>query len=344
MPNETFLNHVRQALRHASEKAGQVASTIEHNETRGVARELYLDTVLKDLLTPDLRIGTGHVVDHTGTQSPQIDLIIYRPELIPPVFFGDDKRLGSFPMESCAALISVKSKATATEIKDAMRMGLRIRELEPSPRAKAFMPMRALFAYSTDLKGDEVSRLLRCQEEIAPRGGPNRGCLLDAVCILTKGCWWWAPYYGFESVAEPDDSLTEGVQYLARLLDAMVNMRRAENTSIAPYLVDVRPLERPDPLRETRGSLSKAGWRLDRGRIKFRQQRLNVDFERPFEAAPVVIVTDGDGQPQERRDGISILHVRKEGFTAYLQDSDDRYLAWVAFDRVTDSGEPPVAR
>jgi hypothetical protein len=75
------------------------ASRLGHPGLKGRVRELLASKLIQPFLTPDVRIGTGKVVDSTGKRSREMDLLIYSASILPPLLY--DSRFGVFPVESC---------------------------------------------------------------------------------------------------------------------------------------------------------------------------------------------------------------------------------------------------
>jgi hypothetical protein len=78
------------------------------NATKGRERETYLDTFLADVLPRSFRVGSGDILDHLGSTSGQLDLVVEFP-YVPsfPAIGTTSPRL--YLAEGVAAVIEVKS-------------------------------------------------------------------------------------------------------------------------------------------------------------------------------------------------------------------------------------------
>jgi|UPI0005689B88 hypothetical protein len=89
---QAFERSVNNALATARE-----LGAVNHSGAKGNLRELVVSELLKPILPPDVRIGTGQIVSSDGTQSPQIDAVLYAPHILPAFVLG---MTGLFPIES----------------------------------------------------------------------------------------------------------------------------------------------------------------------------------------------------------------------------------------------------
>ncbi|MBI4777300.1 MAG: hypothetical protein HY788_24465 [Deltaproteobacteria bacterium] len=87
---------------------------IGHPVSKGKLRELFVGNCLKPFLTSQFGIGTGHIINHVGDESPECDIIIYDKRIVTP--FIMNQNLGLFPFESVVAVIEVKSTLNSTEL------------------------------------------------------------------------------------------------------------------------------------------------------------------------------------------------------------------------------------
>ncbi len=195
MPNDLFRNKVITRI-NAAISEYRDASGIEHRALQGRIREIALDNLFRPLLPSGIEIGTGKILDNCGIQSHETDLIIYSKAVLPAIMYSE--REGLFPAEACCYAIEVKSRATATEIKDALAKAESLRNLryaaglydiQDVPINHPIKPViPAFFAFTTELAENGKSELER-YSEIDPhfREAP---CLV-AICVVGRGYWWW---------------------------------------------------------------------------------------------------------------------------------------------------------
>jgi len=103
------------------------AEAFTHLGMRGRARELFTTELLTPFLSPNIGVCTGIVVDSRGSESDQIDIIIYDKGLIPPIMLSQAE--GVVPVESVLATIEVKSVFTRAEVRSAIHNARSIKAL-----------------------------------------------------------------------------------------------------------------------------------------------------------------------------------------------------------------------
>lgn len=117
-------------------QAFELSSTIsDHGTIIGDARESFIRNVLCQLLPETVHVGTGQVVDHLGTASKQIDVVLYRKDF--PIL----RTLGQsnvYLVEGVLATIEVKSKLTKAKLWDALQNGKSVRNLRLSLMADSY--------------------------------------------------------------------------------------------------------------------------------------------------------------------------------------------------------------
>lgn len=129
MVNELVKSSVRDYIDTAIRDA-RSAAAVNHSGMRGTIREIAIKNLFAPLLTSQNDTGSGKIVDHTGFQSQETDVIIYSRGIHPPILYSDRTDLGLFPAETCIYAIEIKSKVTAAEIQDAMGKARTLRELK----------------------------------------------------------------------------------------------------------------------------------------------------------------------------------------------------------------------
>ena len=92
----------------------QAIGDIDHPGSKGKLRELFVGNCLQPFLTTQFGLGTGHIINHIGEQSPECDIISYDNRIVPP--FIKHKDIGLFPFESVIAVIEVKSILDSREL------------------------------------------------------------------------------------------------------------------------------------------------------------------------------------------------------------------------------------
>ena len=182
-----FSAHVTTKISQAKERAEYLSKDINHPGIVGEIREIAVNECIAPFLTHSFSCGTGKIIDSFSNTSDQLDLIVYRNTLVPSLLIHND--LGFFPVECCKYAFEIKSKITATQLKDALKKAYSITKLKAFPNdteeelTYGAIPRVVLFAFDTDLKGCEIERYLKYD--------PNTTPLITVIVILGKGYWYW---------------------------------------------------------------------------------------------------------------------------------------------------------
>lgn len=164
----------------------------------GRAREIFVQDLLVPHLPPSMGIATGAVVDSHGVSSPQIDVIIFDKEIVPPAMLRVGE--GIAPFESVLAMIEVKSTVEMVDIRQAVAYSASIAKMKAHPSANpadpfcekltgdfVFQPPAvALFGYYTSLKDGERTELDRVVEISREAGWKGDVPPIQAICIARK--------------------------------------------------------------------------------------------------------------------------------------------------------------
>ena len=112
-------------------------NNIRHPGELGVYRENVTAELLKCFLPQHLAIETGFVVNCSGGVSKQIDLVVYNPQLTPPLESKQRQRF--FPVETVVAVGEVRSDVKREPLTDALRRLAEVKALRTAlnPEASA---------------------------------------------------------------------------------------------------------------------------------------------------------------------------------------------------------------
>jgi hypothetical protein len=196
-----------------------------HAGLKGQLREILAGKLIFPTLPPEVRIGTGQLVSVNGQLSPQSDVILYAPSILPPSLY--DEKSGLFPVESCLYSIEIKSKLTATELQSAIKNAQDVRTLPllqtdhwvKGPDSARIVSrvigntpfcISALFAFGSDLTGDGSKELARYRA-YDPVADVNPA--IAVICIVGKG-YWYSTMPGWNFVAATGD-IDEVMSFLA---------------------------------------------------------------------------------------------------------------------------------
>ena len=135
----------------------EVSRDVSHPGEKGVLREAFLSRLLESVLPPHFGIGSGLIVDRSGRQSLQTDVIIYDRRLLPPLL--EHRGHGIYPIDSVLRALEVKSnlnKAGLEQVKKQAwtlhpdnEIGLKI--TTPGRAGASQYPVVGLYAYDSDL-------------------------------------------------------------------------------------------------------------------------------------------------------------------------------------------------
>ena len=221
-------DHFVQRCKNAVQSARAIPQA--HPVVVGTIRELLVKQMLVPMLPPEVRSGTGQLTNKDGVLSPQIDVILYAPQILPPALYDDVN--GFFPIEAALYTIEVKSTLTKAGITSSVQSARAIKKIPSLPAVtttfdQAGLPrnvtkpmatsVQASFAFASDLKGDpslELKRYLAAEKE-ADSGKPA----LQAFCVVGRGYWTLA-HYGWKYVKASDD-LNEVMAFLSGVTNTL---------------------------------------------------------------------------------------------------------------------------
>lgn len=235
-----YFDYIVGKVADAKREANVLAKGLNHHGLAGQIREIALKNCVFPFLTHSYSCGNGKLIDTYGTISDQLDLVVYQKKAAPPIMFAHE--LGLFPVECVKYVFEVKSTINATEIRDSLKKFNSVRQLRSYPRLAGEkqtygeLPSTVLFAFSSDISGNELDRYLKYDSEIYPSA--------TVLCILGKGYWHWSE--GWHGVIN-DGSLPEMAEF-ATFITGFMNTLASEETSIRPFLPG--GYVNPDPLFE----------------------------------------------------------------------------------------------
>jgi hypothetical protein len=221
MPNKIYRDRIINQINYAVKEAKN-ASEVDHQGLTGKIRELSASCIFAPLLPAGFEIGTGKICDEKGEVSDETDVIIYNRSILPPVLYSD--RDGVFPIESCFYSIEVKSKATASEIQDAIRKGSQLLSLYYASASKdtdqnLSLAVLALFAFDSDLSETGISELERYAKYDSQW---NTAPILKAICIVGKGYWYHNQINNSWFFHSPTQSYDEVVDFTSGITNTLI--------------------------------------------------------------------------------------------------------------------------
>jgi uncharacterized protein DUF6602 len=170
-------------------------SHVTNSGIKGGKREEAFRHFVQQRLPSRFGVATGEVVDQFNLSSPQLDVLIFDKMRDFSLSDGDIQIL---PAEALLASIEVKSKLTASEIRESSQAARKLRALRPfgsklggrdmgaleKDSGKRARYLHCLFAYNTDIVeadwvNGEASRFIQHQQ-------PGEH-LVDVVYVLDRG-------------------------------------------------------------------------------------------------------------------------------------------------------------
>jgi hypothetical protein len=250
MTNQLFRDRLVNSIRHAISEA-QNASKVEHSGVRGRIREIAASSIFLPMLPGGFEIGTGKICDRHGQQSPETDLIIYNRAILPPVLYSE--RDGLFPIEASFYAVEIKSVITATEVRDAIRKGKAILDLDyemplgpDSVTGKALVNkpvLLSLFGFDSDLAQSGMTEIQR-YANYDPLW--NTDPVLRVICVIGRGYWYFKrdrAGWVFHPATELHDEVIDFVGNIGNSLTRKVSAREREGQPLGQYLMRERPVQ-----------------------------------------------------------------------------------------------------
>jgi hypothetical protein len=248
MPSKIYRDRIINQIEYAVREA-ENAIAIEHPGLLGRIRELSASHVFGPLLPLGFEIGTGKICDREGHLSCETDLIIYNKSILPPVMYSE--REGVFPIEACFYAIEVKSKATASEVRDAIQKGKEIMKLEyakPSSSGESrnlSLVVPTLFAFDSDLSESGMSELQR-YAKYDPEWKDDP--VLKAICVARKGYWYHSPEDSCWFFHPPTPAHDEVIDLVSGVVNTLTKARtQVREALLGQYLMLARTVI---PVRE----------------------------------------------------------------------------------------------
>lgn len=197
MANQLFRSTLIRRIEYATRLAQDVDS-LRHQGVKGRFREIAINELFKPMLRNGIDITTGTIIDSTGKESDQMDIIIYSSDILPP--FMKLLEQSCVPVEACLQVVEVKSTLNAREIKDAIKKAKSIKSLRilnsgpmtilesvqtsPPPIRPKVDSIFTLFAFNSDLVNSADNEFKRYQKYIPYSPSP-----INDVCVVGGGYW-----------------------------------------------------------------------------------------------------------------------------------------------------------
>lgn len=215
-----YYRYILNKIAAAKKAADDMAVDIDHPGIEGDLRELALKECIEPFLTHSFKVGTGKIIDTYQSLSDQLDAVIYHTKLVPPIFFS--KELGIYPVESVRYIFEVKSKISATQIKDSLKKFSSIRRLKSFPRkqqdnsiAHGGLPTNVMFEFGSDISGPEIDRFLKYESYESPS--------TTALVVLGKGYWFYdsenKTWFGLDTSSKAD--LSEFAMFMTGFMNTL---------------------------------------------------------------------------------------------------------------------------
>ncbi|PSW29176.1 hypothetical protein C9J19_07640 [Photobacterium phosphoreum] len=123
---QEFLKELGNDLIHDFEKASRATTP----GIKGGVREFGVKQKLESVLPKMIGIGSGCIIDTSGSASNQTDIVLYEKNICPIFSINDDPQATYFPCESVIAVGEVKSDLGTKEIRDAVNKIASVKRLK----------------------------------------------------------------------------------------------------------------------------------------------------------------------------------------------------------------------
>lgn len=134
----------------------KVNKDVVHNGVKGGLNESELSDLIKDIIPLRYKVTKGIIENAQGEQSNETDILIYDDEILPSYMKSD---LSFVPVEAVKYNFEVKSSLNATELKTTQEKFKHFKSIGgTSPTV--------LFAFSSDIKGSEISRYYKNESNV----------------------------------------------------------------------------------------------------------------------------------------------------------------------------------
>ncbi|MDF1789588.1 MAG: hypothetical protein P1U82_27245 [Verrucomicrobiales bacterium] len=215
------------------------SSSFQHALTKGEEREKTIAKFFKQNLPTTFQVSGGSAIDANGTESPQLDAMIFDGSRSIPIYDGDAVIL---PAEAILVSIEVKSKVASEELRRSIRAAENLKSLLPfkrevirggrdgTSRADQCRFFHVLFAYESDLVDDtDLSKEHKRLKEAIEAEGAGADAV-DRLYIAKKGLVNAADSYGIREHEGTANAL------MALSMDTLnFTLRENRNRKDVPY-------------------------------------------------------------------------------------------------------------
>ena len=240
MANNIYQDRVINNIKYAIQES-KSASEIDHPGLTGKIRELTASKLIEPMLPKGFEVGNGKISDKNGNLSKETDLIIYNSSILPPIMYSETE--GVFPIEACFFAIEVKSKLTASNLKDSISKAKEILDfnyhvgkgsLEDDRKFIEVPVIPCLFAYSSDLKGDPTKEIERYSKYDSDW---KRNAVLRMITVANKGHY----FYNFEkqkwACFPHTPKYDEVLRFISGITDTLTKQKNKFRKSLlGPYI------------------------------------------------------------------------------------------------------------
>ncbi len=228
-----FMNLQKQMISRLSANS----KIINHPTAKGDASELNWIEMLNTYLPKRYKVDKAFVLDHEGTLSEQIDLVIYDHQYS-PFLFNQDNAL-YIPSESVYAVFEIKQNINKDVIEYAGKKAESVRKLKRTSTSirhaggkfapkKPFKILAGILSLGCDWKPPFSDGLKRVLNDLKEKQRIDLGCSLRSGGFEVK---YSRRYVNFES-SKCDDAL---IFFFLRLLDRLQKLGTVPAMDISKY-------------------------------------------------------------------------------------------------------------
>jgi len=147
---------------------------IQHKGIKGGFNENELSDLIKEIIPTKYVVTKGIIENSEGNQSNETDIIIYDNDILPCYIKND---LSFIPIEAVKYIFEVKSTLNSNELQTTIKKFSRFKDMG------GYSPT-VLFAYSSDIKGNELTRYKKYDKDFFTN--PK----ISVLCISSK-CYYY---------------------------------------------------------------------------------------------------------------------------------------------------------
>jgi len=213
MPNNYLINRL-ECLLDISRSIHQAGNKLS-SATIGIEREFFIENILKMVIAPPFRLGTGDITDSTGKRSGQMDLVVeYGNSISFPMISSEAPRL--YLAEGVCAVIEIKSNLPNqwSQVVESYNNVVKLKKNESHKIIIGGIPQKNIPYIVVGYEGWKTDNTLK--EKIVELG-------IDGILVLDSGLYQSKESYHGQGAAALFAFLAHLQQCLGSIINATTN-------------------------------------------------------------------------------------------------------------------------